>query len=326
MTVPTLGGFVLSGSFSLGWDYILERREKLRTRRTLERYVSKNLVKEILDNPSGYYNSLKGARMPVTVLFSDLIGFTNLAEHAEPEQLVSHLNELLSAMVNVVFENNGTLDKFIGDAIMAVWGNVRSAGVQDDTKAAAHTALGMRRALKALNQRWRNEGRMPLGMGMGINQGEAVVGNIGSYAPYERLDPTVIGDAVNLASRLEALTRTYGVDILVGEAATELLRADFHLRSVARVQVKTVPVSVSTLLCAKGEEDDQELFKWLETYEDGLVKFRTRDFSQAKILFARFLEFYPEDYLAKMYLDRAFEYEKQPPDESWTAAEVFTKK
>ncbi|MFL6539839.1 MAG: CHASE2 domain-containing protein [Chthoniobacterales bacterium] len=328
MTVPTLGGFVLSGSFSLGWDYILERREKLRTRRTLERYVSKNLVKEILDNPSGYYNSLKGARMPVTVLFSDLIGFTNLAEHAEPEQLVSHLNELLSAMVNVVFENNGTLDKFIGDAIMAVWGNVRSAGVQDDTKAAAHTALGMRRALKALNQRWRNEGRMPLGMGMGINQGEAVVGNIGSYAPYERLDPTVIGDAVNLASRLEALTRTYGVDILVGEAATELLRADFHLRSVARVQVKgkTVPVSVSTLLCAKGEEYDQELLKWLETYEDGLVKFRTRDFTQAKILFARFLEFYPEDYLAKMYLDRAFEYEKQPPDESWTAAEVFTKK
>lgn len=328
MTVPTLGGFVLSGSFSLGWDYVLERREKVRTRRTLERYVSKNLVKEILDNPSGYYNSLKGARMPVTVLFSDLIGFTNLAEHAEPEQLVSHLNELLSAMVNVVFENNGTLDKFIGDAIMAVWGNVRSGGVQHDTKAAAHTALGMRRALKELNQRWRNEGKMPLGMGIGINHGEAVVGNIGSYAPHERLDPTVIGDAVNLASRLEALTRTYGVDILVGEAATELLRADFHLRSVARVQVKgkTVPVSVSTLLCAKGEEYDAELLKWLETYEDGLVKFRARDFTQAKILFERFLEFYPDDYLAKMYLDRALEYEKEPPGEFWTAAEVFTKK
>jgi adenylate cyclase len=169
---------------------------------------------------------------------------------------------------------------------------------------------------------------MPLGMGMGINHGEAVVGNIGSYAPYERLDPTVIGDAVNLASRLEALTRTYGVDILVGEAATELLRGDFHLRSVARVQVKgkTIPVSVSTLLCAKGEEYDQEFLKWLESYEDGLVKFRTRDFTQAKILFARFLEFYPDDYLAKMYLERALEYEKQPPDESWTAAEVFTKK
>jgi adenylate cyclase len=138
----------------------------------------------------------------------------------------------------------------------------------------------------------------------------------------------VIGDAVNLASRLEALTRTYGVDILVGEAAVALIRDDFHLRSVARVQVKgkTVPVSVSALLCAKGEPYDAELLKWLETYEEGLERFRGRDFTQAKILFQRFLEFYPNDYLAKMYLERALDYEQQPPDESWSAAEVFTKK
>ena len=328
MTLPVVGGFLLSGSFSLGLDYVLERIEKMRTRRTLERYVSKNLVKEILENPSGYYNTLKGARRPVTVLFSDLVGFTNLSERSDPEQLVSHLNELLSAMVKVVFEHNGTLDKFIGDAIMAVWGNVRSAGPAEDAKAAARTALGMRRSLKELNDRWRIEGRMGLGMGMGINHGEAVVGNIGSYAPHERLDPTVIGDAVNLASRLEALTRTYGVDILVGEAAVELIKDDFHLRSVARVQVKgkTVPVSVSSLLCAKGDEYDPEFLKWLESYEEGLVRFRKRDFTQAKILFQRFLEFYPNDYLAKMYLDRALEYEQQPPGEAWNAAEVFTKK
>ncbi|HEV3410613.1 MAG TPA: adenylate/guanylate cyclase domain-containing protein, partial [Chthoniobacterales bacterium] len=328
MTVPFLVAFVSSGASSLGLDYILERREKMRTRRTLERYVSKNLVKEILENPSGYYNTLKGTRMPVSVVFADLIGFTNLSERAEPEQLVSHLNELLSAMVKVVFEHNGTLDKFIGDAIMAVWGNVRSAGVREDARAAARTALGMRRALQALNDRWRHEGRMPLGMGIGINHGEAVVGNIGSYAPHERLDPTVIGDAVNLASRLEALTRTYGVDILVGEAAVALIRDHFRLRSVARVQVKgkTVPVAVSTLLCENGEDYDPEFLKWLESYEEGLVKFRAREFTQAKILFQRFLEFYPNDYLAKMYLERALEYEQQPPDESWTAAEVFTKK
>ncbi|HEX8279843.1 MAG TPA: adenylate/guanylate cyclase domain-containing protein, partial [Chthoniobacterales bacterium] len=328
LTVPVLGAFVASGAFCLALDYVLERIERQRTRRTLERYVSKNLVKEILENPSGYYNTLKGARRPVTVLFSDLVGFTNLSERSDPEQLVSHLNELLSAMVNVVFENNGTLDKFIGDAIMAVWGNVRSEGAAQDAKAAAHTALGMRRALKELNDRWRTEGRMGLGMGMGINHGEAVVGNIGSYAPHERLDPTVIGDAVNLASRLEALTRTYGVDILVGEAAVALIKDDFHLRSVARVQVKgkTVPVSVSSLLCAKGDDYDQEFLKWLESYEEGLVRFRERDFTQAKILFQRFLEFYPNDYLAKMYLDRALEYEQQPPGETWNAAEVFTKK
>ncbi|MDQ6623351.1 MAG: hypothetical protein M3Y86_07690, partial [Verrucomicrobiota bacterium] len=133
---------------------------------------------------------------------------------------------------------------------------------------------------------------------------------------------------VNLASRLEALTRTYGVDLLVGEKAVALISDDFHLRSVARVQVKgkTIPVSVSTLLCAKGDDYDQELLKWIESYEEGIVKFRGREFTEAKILFQRFSEFYPNDYLAKMYLDRALEYEKQPPGENWNAAEVFTKK
>ena len=328
LTVPVLGAFLASGFFSLGLDYVLERIEKLRTRRTLERYVSKNLVKEILENPHGFYSTMRGARKPITVLFSDLIGFTTLSERADPEELVRQLNEYLSGMVGVVFENEGTLDKFIGDAIMAVWGNVRSEGPAEDAKAAARTALGMRRALKKLNDGWRVEGRMGLGMGIGINQGEALVGNIGSYAPNERLDPTVIGDAVNLASRLEGLTRTYAVDILVGPTAAELIRDDFYLRSVACVQVKgkTRPVDVSTIIAAKNEEADAELLKWLASYEEGLQRFRERDFTQAKILFARFLEFYPDDYLAKMYLDRALEYEQQPPNESWTAAEVFTKK
>jgi len=328
LTVPVLAAFLLSGGLSMGFDYVLERMEKLRTRRTLERYVSKNLVKEILDNPGGYYNSLKGVRKPVTVVFSDLIGFTTLSERADPEELVRHLNEYLSAMVGVVFEHHGTLDKFIGDAIMAVWGNVRSEGVAGDAKAAARAALGMRKTLKKLNDRWRTEGRMGLGMGVGINQGEAIVGNIGSYAPHERLDPTVIGDAVNLASRLEALTRNYGIDILVGASAADLIRDDFHLRSVARVQVKgkTVPVEVSTLIAAKGETVEGDLLKWLEVYEEAIVKFRAREFTEAKILLARFLEFYPTDHLAKMYLEHALQYEQQPPDVSWTGAEVFTKK
>jgi len=325
LTVPVLAALVLSGLFSLGFEYFLERREKLRTRRTLERYVSKNLVREILENPDSYYSSLKGVRVPVTILFSDLIGFTTLSEKADPEALVTQLNEHLSRMTSVIFNNGGTLDKFIGDAIMAVWGNVRSLGTAQDAKNAARAALAMRQELAQLNQKWRSEGRMGLGMGIGINQGEVIVGNIGSQ---ERMDPTVIGDAVNLASRLEGLTRVYGVDILVGASAAELVREEVYLRSVARVQVKgkTKPVDVFTFIGSRNEDVDPELLKWLESYEEGLEKFRARDFTQAKILFSRFLEFYPDDLLAKMYLSRSLEYERTPPDQAWEAVEVFQKK
>jgi adenylate cyclase len=325
LTVPVLAALVLSGSFSLGFEYFLERLEKLRTRRTLERYVSKNLVKEILENPDSYYSTLRGVRVPVSILFSDLIGFTTLSEKADPEALVAHLNEYLTRMTSVIFTNGGTLDKFIGDAIMAVWGNVRSLGMAQDAKNCARAALAMRQELRQLNEKWRGEGRMGLGMGIGINQGEVIVGNVGSQ---ERMDPTVIGDAVNLASRLEGLTRIYGVDILVGGSGAELVRDEVHLRSIARVQVKgkTKPVDIFTFVSARDEMVDPEFLKWLETYEEGLEKFRSRDFTRGKILFSRFLEFYPDDVLAKMYLERALEYEQAPPDEAWEAVEVFQKK
>src|SRR5947209_11262318 len=159
---------------------------------------------------------MRGSRKPVTMLFSDLIGFTTLSEKADPEELVRHLNEYLTKMTAVIFENGGTLDKFIGDAIMAVWGNVHSYGVTEDAKKAVRAAYGMRCALQKLNEGWSTDGRIPLGMGIGINQGEVIVGNVGSQ---ERMDPTVIGDAVNLASRLEGLTRIYAVDILIGTSA-----------------------------------------------------------------------------------------------------------
>ena len=325
LTVPVLSALVLSGLFSLGFEYYIERLEKLRTRRTLERYVSKNLVQEVLENPDSYYSSLRGARLPVTVLFSDLVGFTTLSEKGDPEALVAQLNEYLSRMTSVVFNHGGTLDKFIGDGIMAVWGNVRSLGMAEDAKNCARAALGMRRELRQLNQTWREEGRMGFGMGIGINHGEVIVGNVGSH---QRMDPTVIGDSANLASRIEGLTRIYGLDILVGATAAELVREEVYLRSVARVQVKgkTKPVDVFTFIGARNEEVDTEFLKWLETYEEGLERFRARDFTEGKILFSRFLEFYPDDLLAKMYLDRSLEYEHAPPDEAWAAVEVFEKK
>jgi adenylate cyclase len=323
--VPVLTAFLSGGFLSLGFEYVLESMEKLRTRRTLERYVSKNLVKEILENPESFYSSLRGVRLPASILFSDIVGFTAMTESADPEALVKQLNEYLSRMTAAVFQHNGTLDKFIGDAVMAVWGNVSSRGVAEDAKSCARAALTMRRELRALNEKWKAEGIAPFAIGVGINQGDVLGGNIGSQ---EKADPTVIGDAVNLASRLEALTRTYHVDILVGARAAELIRDEFHLRSVALAQVKgkSEPVEIFTLLGAKSDPGDEKFLQRLETYEAGLRKFREREFTQAKLLFAQFLEFYPDDGLAEMYLERAREYEQAPPDPAWNAVEVFKKK
>jgi adenylate cyclase len=325
VVVPVLIAFLGSGFLSLGFEYVLERIEKMRTRRTLERYVSKNLVKEILDNPDSFYSSLRGVRLPATMLFSDIVGFTAMTENADPEALVKQLNEYLTRMTAAVFQHNGTLDKFIGDAVMAVWGNVSSRGVVEDAKSCARAALTMRRELRALNEKWKGEGISPFAIGIGINHGDVLGGNIGSQ---EKADPTVIGDAVNLASRLEALTRTYAVDILVGAGAGALIRDEFDLRSVALVQVKgkTEPVEIFTLLGAKNDPGDETFLRRVETYEAGLRKFRERDFTQAQQLFAQFLEFYPEDALAKMYLERAIEYEQTPPDLAWNAVEIFKKK
>jgi adenylate cyclase len=325
LTVPVLTVFLLSGSMSLGLEYVLERLEKLRTRRTLERYVSKNLVKEIMENPESFYSSLRGIRLPATILFSDIVGFTTMTESADPEALVKQLNEYLSRMTRAVFRHGGTLDKFIGDAVMAVWGNVSSRGKAEDAKACAQSALTMRRELKELNAEWAADGVPPFAIGIGINHGDVLVGNIGSQ---EKADPTVIGDAVNLASRLEALTRVYKVDILVGERAADLIRDAFHLRSVARVQVRgrADPVHTFALIGAHSDAIDQQFLQWLETYEQGIEKFRGREFKEAQILLSRFLEFYPDDLLAKMYLQRALEYESVPPDQAWNAVEVFESK
>jgi adenylate cyclase len=325
VVVPVLIAFLGGGFLSLGFEYVLERIEKMRTRRTLERYVSKNLVKEILDNPDSFYSSQRGVRIPAAILFSDIVGFTSMTENADPEALVKQLNEYLSRMTAAVFAHNGTLDKFIGDAVMAVWGNVSSRGAGEDAKACARAALAMRRELQTLNAAWKSQGTAPFAIGIGINQGDVLGGNIGSQ---EKADPTVIGDAVNLASRLEGLTRTYGVDILVGASATELIRDEFHLRSVALVQVKgkNRPVEIFALLGAKNDPGNVEFLQRLGTYEAGFRKFRERDFTQAKIKLSEFLEFYPDDALARMYLDRALAYEEQPPDEAWNAVEVFQKK
>ena len=153
---------ILSSSIALTYDYLLERHEKRRVRRTLERYVSRDVVKELLDNPQTFFNALGGVRKPVSVLFSDVRGFTTLTESADSHALVKQLNEYFQEMVAHVFAHQGSLDKFIGDAVMAVWGSIVSHGPQQDALNAVATALAMKRSLKKLNEDWKARGMLEL--------------------------------------------------------------------------------------------------------------------------------------------------------------------
>ncbi|HEY5778230.1 MAG TPA: adenylate/guanylate cyclase domain-containing protein, partial [Terrimicrobiaceae bacterium] len=204
--------WLVCGFAGVACDVSIERRERGRMRATLERYVSKDVVREIAENPDSYLQSLGGQRKEMVVLFSDLKGFTSDSERLDPAEMVTMLNEYFREMVDVVFQHSGTLDKFIGDALMATWGGLRPANREEDAQSAVLAALSMKERLAAINERRGELGIAPWGSGIGISYGTAIFGNIGSQ---QRMDMTVIGDTVNLASRIEGLTRIYGCDILV---------------------------------------------------------------------------------------------------------------
>ncbi len=308
----------------LSFDFLVERLDKARVRKTLERYVSRDVVKELLDNPDTFFNSLTGVRKPVCILFSDVRGFTTLTEKADSAALVKQLNEYFEEMVRIVFRHQGSLDKFIGDAVMAVWGNIVSHGPARDAHNAVATALAMKSSLKKLNEDWKSRGMMELAFGIGINHGEVIVGNLGSS---EKMELTVIGDAVNLASRLEGLTKEYHLDLLLGENMTALVSDTYILRLVDSVQVKgkTKPVDVFTVL-GDGASQTVSLPFWLARYEEGVRLYRSRKFTDAAKSFEECLNRQPGDYLSEMYLKRCQTFIENPPDESWDGVFVMTKK
>lgn len=315
---------LLSGIGALSYDYLAERLEKRRVRKTLERYVSRDVVKELLDNPQTYFNTLGGVRKPVTILFSDVRGFTTLTESADSHALVKQLNEYFQEMVAHVFRHQGSLDKFIGDAVMAVWGNIVTHGPQRDALNAVATALAMKQSLRKLNEDWKSRGMLELAFGIGINQGEVIVGNLGSS---EKMELTVIGDPVNVASRLEGLTKKYHVDLLLGESMAELVGDHYILRTVASVQPKgkTKAANVYTVM-GDGAAQTVSMPVWLARYEEGLRLYRQRKFTEAAVEFQECLRRQPEDYLSARYLEFCENFIENPPDESWTAAEVMTDK
>lgn len=217
-------GLTLLGLFYSGDAYLLEGRERRRLRRTFERYVAPGVVAEILADPVAAQGILRGRTLDVTVLFCDLKGFTSLTRErsaaGESEAHVRQLNAYLTAMVDVIMAHGGTVDKFIGDAVMAVFGSPVGRGVGEEARAAVACALAMAQALKGLNVGWGREGLPSLDNGIGIASGPAVVGQIGSP---RRMEFTVIGDTVNRAARLESLTRQVGAAMLFDRATADRL-------------------------------------------------------------------------------------------------------
>lgn len=223
-TSLSYGGIILD-------HYVREQRERMRLRATFSKYVSADVVEEILKNREGL--GLEGKRRHITVLFSDVRGFTSLSEQISPEQVVSLLSDYLGKVSEIVFRHKGTIDKFIGDAVFAVFGAPVSHG--DDALRAVQTGIEMIALVESLGPKWTEIIGRPLKVGVGINTGEAVVGNIGSEMRY---DYTCIGDTVNLGARLEALTKELGVPMLISEYSAAELKDSIPLRPLRQVKVQ----------------------------------------------------------------------------------------
>jgi adenylate cyclase len=221
------------------YRYFVEDAEKRKVSGLFGRYVSRDVYTQLMANPS--LAALGGARREMTVLFSDLRGFTTITEKGNPEELVRQLNEYFTRMVDIVFRNGGTVDKFVGDMVMALFG--APVDDVDHADAAVSAAVEMVRELGELNRQWAADGRVQLDIGVGVNSGDMIAGNIGSSAI---MSYTVIGDSVNLGSRLESLNKEYRTRIIISEATRGRLKKAYELRPLGGVVVKgkTRPVEI----------------------------------------------------------------------------------
>ncbi|MCX8085540.1 MAG: adenylate/guanylate cyclase domain-containing protein [Rhodocyclaceae bacterium] len=306
-------------ALDMSWGYFVEARTKRQFAELFGQYVPPELVEEMAKNPAGY--SMAGKRAELTVLFSDVRGFTTISEGLPPEELAALMNEYLGAMTAVIRRHRGTLDKYIGDAIMAFWG----APVADPEHArhAVQTALEMHAALVDLNRDLQAKGWPALKIGVGINTGPMTVGDMGSPV---RKAYTVMGDAVNLGSRLEGITKQYGVGIILGEGTREKLGQDFVLRELDRVRVKgkAEPVGIYEPLGRAGEVDAATLAR-LERWHEALAAYRAQDWPRAEALLAALQHEAPHA-LYDLYLRRISHYRAEPPGPDWDGVTTFETK
>ncbi|MBI5639068.1 MAG: GAF domain-containing protein [Nitrospirae bacterium] len=305
----------LIGAMLVFEDITMEKRLK----GTMARYMTKEVAEKLLE---GGETVLGGQIQEATVFFSDIRSFTTISEKIGPQQTVSMLNEYFTLMVDIVFRYSGILDKYIGDAILAVFGAPFSSGEDEDK--AVNAAIDMMKALQEFNLRRTSEGQDPINIGVGINTAEILSGNIGSL---KRMDYTVIGDGVNLASRLESANKYYGTKILISEFTFHKLKNSYLSREIDHIRVKgkNRPVAIYEILDFFDGQSFPHLDDVLGLYLEGLAFYRQRRWKEGVDKFKQALLLH-DDCASKIYLDRCSYFLVNPPEDSWDGVWVMKEK
>jgi adenylate cyclase len=320
MVVPNVG-LVLLFAQAQTVQYFTEGRQKRQVRSAFQRYLPPSVVNEVLKVPTEQLK-LGGDRRELSVFFSDIVSFTNLSENLDAEQLVSMLNVYLSEMSDIVSNSGGTIDKYIGDCIMAFWG--APLPIENNAAQACFAALDCNERLKTLREQFVADGYPEIHARIGINTGDMLVGNVGSDS---RFSYTVMGDAVNLASRIEGANKQYGTQLMIGELTYERAQHAIEARALdlIRVKGKAQPVQVYELMSRKGGLDPtREQLRKL--YEEGIEFYRMREWSQALDRFRAALALVPEDGPSDTYRLRCEAYVETPPSPDWDGVFTMTTK
>jgi len=305
-------------------NYLIERKERAYIQDSFKMYLSPAVVDQIADNPD--LLSLGGRREVLTILFTDVAGFSTISEQMTAEGLVGLLNEYLGTMTDIIMENNGTVDKYEGDLIMAFWG----APLDNPNHAvdACLSSIAMNNRIGELREMWKEQGRPDYITNMdariGLNSGEVVVGNMGSQS---RMDYTVMGDHVNLASRLEGANKPYGTHIMISEFTYTLVKDHVEARKldVIRVVGRDEPVTVYEVLEKKGNLEPQ-MAEVVALYNEALSRYGEREWDGALEKFYEALNVCPDDGPSKTYIDRCERYKVEPPPDDWDGVETLTEK
>jgi adenylate cyclase len=305
------GALVVSFAAAATVEYLTEGKQRRQLRTVFDKYMAAEVVDEIMRNPEAI--RLGGEKKELTVLFSDIAGFTSISERLDPETLVELLNKYLSAMTDIILQHRGNVNKYLGDGIMAIFGAPR--GDPNHASLACFAALDSQAELAKRREQWKAEGQPEISARIGINSGWLVVGNMGSQA---RMEYTVMGDTVNLASRLEGANKYYDTLILLGPRTYELAAQDIEAREIDRMRVKgkKEPVVVFELLARKGGLSVEQ-HRIVKTYVEGLEAYKRRDFKAAAAQFQAALALDPSDGPSQVYLERAEEYFMAPPPADW---------